>query len=272
MLSGTSALRRLIRVLLTEVDIEEVEDICYTAGSTHVMRTCRIGGQKYFLKFSDEDLFDDFDPSLQVLIEYLAYRVYGLYSGVRIPKIELVYDRSKKRVGIATTPAPGKQALSVRYDTKSLARKMSQGVYVDIFLANWDVVGTGSGNVFVDDKGATRIDPGGALTFRAQGGRKGRAFGPRAGELETMLGPGTGAGLVFRHSDLRVAAEEFLAVPWDRIDAEISAVEGEVTRELESKGMDDLLGQWGEDVRYIRRALESRHREVSEHARLVQQG
>jgi len=263
-------LRSVIRdMLLAEVDIEEVEDICYTAGSTHVMRTCRIGGEKYFLKFSDEDLFEDFDPSLQVLIEYLAYRIYGLYAGIKIPKVELVYDRSGGRVGIASTPARGEQALSARYDPKSLAKKLSQGVYVDIFLANWDVCGTGSGKVFVDPEGATRIDPGGALTFRAQGGRKGRAFGKRAGELETMLDPGSGAGRVFRHADLRVAAREFLGVPWSRIVSEITAVEGDVSAELESKGMDDLLGQWRSDVQDIRQTLKARHLEVKEHAELA---
>jgi hypothetical protein len=257
---------------LSEVDVEDVENICYTAGSTHVMKTCKIGGQKYFLKFSDEDLFDDVDPSLQVLVEYLAYRIYGLYAGIKIPKVELVYDRSRRQVGIATTPAPGKQALVVGYSPKGLAKKLSQGVYVDIFLANWDVIGTGSGNVFVDPTGATRIDPGGALTFRAQGGRKGRAFSKRAGELETMLDPDTGAGSVFRHSDLKVAAQEFLGVPWAQVDAEISAVGKEVAGELESKDMEELFRQWSADVRDIRQILKARHLEITEHARMVLKG
>lgn len=266
-----SQLRRIIReALLSEVDIEAVGDMCYAPGSTHVMKTCRIGGEKYFLKFSDEDLFDGFDPSLQVLVEYLAYRVYGLYAGIRIPRVELVYDRAKKRVGLATTPALGKQALKVGAPARVIGKAMSQGVYVDVFLSNWDVVGTGSGNVFLDPEvGATRIDPGGSLTFRAQGGRKGKSFSPRAGELETMLKGEQGAGLFFKHSDLKVAAKEFLAVGWEEIDATISRVHQEVAGELEVKGMSQLLGQWDSDVEEIRGTLQQRHVRVRQHAEFI---
>lgn len=266
-----SQLRRLIReALLSEVDIEEVGDMCYAPGSTHVMKTCRIGGEKYFLKFSDEDLFDGFDPSLQVLVEYLAYRIYGLYAGIRIPQVELVYDRAKKRVGLATTPASGEQALKVGTPAQVIGKAMSQGVYVDIFLSNWDVIGTGSGNVFVDpEQGATRIDPGGSLTFRAQGGRKGKSFSPRAGDLEVMLAGDKGAGLYFRHSDLTVAANEFLAVGWSEIDATISRVHQEVAGQLEEKGMTSLLGQWDSDVEEIRGTLQQRHMRVRQHAEFI---
>lgn len=263
-----SQLRRIIReAILAEVDIEDVSDICYAPGSTHVMKTCRIGGDKYFLKFSKEELFDGFDPSLQVLIEYLAYRIYGLYAGVRIPRVELVYDRSKQRVGLATTPAKGQQALAVGTSPKVIGRTMSQGVYVDVFLANWDVVGTGSGNVFVDpEEGATRIDPGGSLTFRAQGGRKGKAFSGTAGELETMLRGEKGAGYYFKHSDLQLAAAEFLRVDWPQIDATITRVGEEVSAELEQKGMSELLGEWRADVEEIRSILGTRYAKVSDHA------
>ena len=261
-------LRRLIQeAILSEVDIEDVSDVCYAPGSTHVMNTCRIGGDKYFLKFSKEDLFDGFDPSLQVLIEYLAYRIYGLYAGVRIPRVELVYDRSRKRVGLATTPAKGKQALAVGTGPEVIGKTMSQGIYVDIFLANWDAVGTGSGNVFVDpEEGATRIDPGGSLTFRAQGGRKGKAFSRTAGELETMLRTEKGAGYYFKHSDLQVAATEFLRVDWPQINATITRVGEEVSTELERKGMSELLDQWNADVEEIRSILDTRYSKVSDHA------
>lgn len=262
-------LRRLIReILMNEIDISDVQDFCYTAGSTHVMQTCNISGNKYFLKFSDEGLFDGVDPSLQILIEYLAYRIYGLYSGVQIPSPELVYDASNKRVGIATTPARGKPALG-RVDPKFLAKMMSQGVYIDVFLANWDVVGTGSGNVFSDDESATRIDPGGSLTFRAQGGRKGKAFGDKPGELETMLKKGSGTGNVYQYADLKVAAKEFLSVDWPKIASEIDAVGNEVSEQLQQRDMSDLLSQWESDVNLIKSTLAKRHNEVKSHAKYI---
>jgi hypothetical protein len=160
MLIRINELKELIRVaVLNEVDIEDVGDVCFAAGSTHVMKTCSIGGNKYYLKFSDESLFDGVNPSLQILVEYLAYKVYSLYPGVDIPSVELVYDRKGGKVGLATSAVAGKMALET-IPAKELASMLSAGVYVDIFLANWDVIGTGSGNVIADKGKATRIDTG----------------------------------------------------------------------------------------------------------------
>ena len=62
---------------------------------------------------------------------------------------------------------------------------------VDAWLANWDVVGLDADNIVKGPgKTAYRIDPGGSLTFRAQGGAK--AFPATAvDELETMRNPAT---------------------------------------------------------------------------------
>ena len=255
--------------VMREADIADVSDVCFTAGSTHVMKTCKIGGDKYFLKFSDESLFEDVDPSLQILVEYLAYRIYALYSGINVPHPELVYDSSGNKVGLATSPAPGQMALKVGTDPKLLAKMMSQGVYVDVFLANWDVIGTGSGNVFVDKDRAIRIDPGGSLTFRAQGGRKDAAFGSKVKELSTMFKAGTGTGDIYKHADLKAAAKEFLAVDWSTIEAEIDDVAAEVSEQLLQRKMKKLLSQWKSDVDYIRTTLAERHSEVEDHAQHV---
>jgi hypothetical protein len=270
-----SALRRIVReALLQEIDIEEVGEICYTHGSTHVMNTCKIGGEKYFLKFSDADLFDDHDPSLQVLIEYLAYRIYSLYSGVRIPRIELVYDKRGSRVGLASSPASGKQIFTHMVKDldaiKSIAKSMSSGVYVDVFLANWDVVA--SGNFFVDQEtgGATRIDPGGSMTFRAQGGRKGRNFNAQAGELDTMLKRGFGAGEVYTYADLEMAAREFEKVSWPQIESIIRRTEEEVAGEL-SGFNNELLSQWTDDIEHIINTLKLRHKIVMDHINFVRE-
>lgn len=255
---------------LLEVNIEDLADVCFTGGSTHVMKTCSIGGDKYFLKFSDEEgFYDGYDPSLQILVEYMAYSIYSLYSGIKIPGFKLVFDAAAKRVGLATTPAKGTPALG-RVDPKILGKMMSQGVYVDIFLSNWDVVGTGTGNVFYDEtEGATRIDPGGSLTFRAQGGRKGERFSPRAGDLKTMLQPG-GAGNVFQYADLQEAAAEFTRVPWSSIARKIEQVNSEVSGELSQRGMDELVSQWQADVAEISKKLESRHKVILDHIGFVE--
>ena len=265
-------LRHIIRALIVEsllpenVDVSEVGEMCYVDGSTHTMMTCKIGNDKYFLKFSETSLFDHkVHPSLQILIEYLAYSIYSLYSGIVIPNFQLVFDAEKDSVGLATTPARGRQALG-RIRPINLGEMLSQGVYVDIFLANWDVIGTGSGNVFVDDDVLTRIDPGGALTFRAQGGRKGRHFNPSASELETMLDPNFGgSGAIFQYSDLLAAAQEFNTVSWDAIATKINEVYVEVNNHLLDRGMSELSKQWTSEVNTILPILGKRWSAIAEH-------
>ncbi|MCO7058313.1 NUDIX domain-containing protein [Pseudomonas juntendi] len=58
---------------------------------------------------------------------------------------------------------------------------------VDAWLANWDAVGLGFDNIAVTGNGtASRIDPGGALLYRAQGAPKGAAFNKHANEWDTL--------------------------------------------------------------------------------------
>jgi len=262
-----SALRTIIaEAMISEIDIADVHSVVCAAGSTHIMQTCKIGKDKYFLKFSDENLFDESDPSLQVLIEYLAYRIYGLYPGVTIPaNIQLVYDKVQQRVGLASSVVRGEMGKE-SIPAQKLGKMMSAGVYVDVFLANWDVVGTGSGNVIVDKNRAIRIDPGGALTFRARGGRKGKKFSPRAGEIKTMLDPhSNGAGEVLNYADMKLAMKEFVAIPWSTISTEIKSVADEVSNELNSRKMKKLLSQWSDDVSEISSTLKARHKSILDH-------
>jgi hypothetical protein len=234
------------------------------------MQTCKIGKDKYYLKFSDEDLFEDnIHPSLQILIEYFAYSIYALYASIKIPKYQLVFDKSKDVVGLATSEVKGKSALG-RVPTKKLGKMMSQGVYVDIFLANWDVVGTGSGNVMIDDDDSvTRIDPGGSLTFRAQGGKKGSKFDANASELKSMLNPNFGAGEVFSYADLHEAAQTFLSVPREAIDKVMTEVYNDVNTQLLSRGMHKLAKQWQAEIKHIVPIMNKRWIEIAKHASLM---
>ena len=265
-----SSLRALIRGVLNEIDIGEVEGICMTAGSTHIMNTCFIGGDKFHLKFSDEaaEFAPSTDPSLQILVEWLAYKIYSLYPGVDIPeKIELVYDKARGRVGLATSSVPGRHGRSLGRD--ALAQGLSAGVYVDVFLANWDIGNTANIIARSSDSKPVRIDPGGALTFRARGSRKGRAFGDYPGELQTMISGNTVAADIFRYSDLRVAARTFSSVPWSRIESQLVACDDEIKEKLTSYDLVDLLEQWGSDSSYIMRTLRNRHREILENVEFV---
>jgi len=65
-----------------------------------------------------------------------------------------------------------------------------KGFVVDAWLANWDA--PLNDNIKIDSNGnAVRLDVGGSLDFRAQGARKGKAWGNTVGEIESMKKGGT---------------------------------------------------------------------------------
>ena len=65
--------------------------------------------------------------------------------------------------------------------------KVREDFVVDAWLANWDVFGLTNDNILTTPEGTpVRIDAGGALLFRAQGGPKGNQFGGTVGELQTL--------------------------------------------------------------------------------------
>lgn len=65
--------------------------------------------------------------------------------------------------------------------------KIKEGFAVDAWLSNWDVVGDGLNNIIVDEAGSpVRVDPGGSLMWRAQGGPKGDLFDNEVSELDTL--------------------------------------------------------------------------------------
>ena len=268
-------------MLVKEIGVKKFQSMKGTHGSTHQMNIAQLVGteERFFVKFSDidKDLWNegDPDPSMQCMSEYLAYRIYSLYPGVKIPsRIELVFDPENSRVGIATAAVKGKMALG-RIKPQQLAKQLQAGVYVDIFLANYDVIGTGTGNLMAsdDDESIYRIDPGSAFKYRARGGRKGSQFNVETGELKTMLDPrfnyGQAAGSVYQYADLKIAAKEFMAIPWQRIAATIDETEATVAQELKENDMNELLDQWHAEVSDIKKILEGRYRVVKKHAENV---
>ena len=65
-------------------------------------------------------------------------------------------------------------------------KELQNGFVIDALLANWDVIGLDYDNIILPSDGtsAVRIDNGGALTFRASGGKK--EFGNITTEIDSM--------------------------------------------------------------------------------------
>ncbi len=90
-------------------------------------------------------------------------------------------------LGVASRWLDHAQAFDVR--NHAHVKSMRQAFVAHAWLANWDSVGLLHDNVVIHRGKAVHIDPGGALEYRAMGGKKGGAFAGEVGELETMRDP-----------------------------------------------------------------------------------
>lgn len=119
--------------------------------------------------------------------EVLAAKLYEKM-GIEVPELHIVTRNGKPSVaskiidGLQSNPSALK------------AGKVSgvgDGFIADAWLGNWDVVGLGYDNLLVKANRAIRIDTGGALRYRAQGGLKGKAFGKTVDEIDSLRNPST---------------------------------------------------------------------------------
>lgn len=147
-------------------------------------------GQEWYVKTPTgrADKYKEATGEELVRNEVLAAELYRA-AGIEVPEVAIAVREGK--VSIASKIIP---------DLKSdaaLLKKGIPGVYdgfaVDAWLGNWDVVGASFDNLLIKGGKAIRVDTGGALRFRAQGGPKGDAFGDVVTELDSLRNPGTNA-------------------------------------------------------------------------------
>jgi hypothetical protein len=118
-----------------------------------------------------------------VASEVLAGKLYA-EAGVAVP--ETRFAQHEGAPGIASRIVPTEKVPSG--ELSGLAGT-AEGFAADAWLANWDVVGLDFDNLSKSNGKAMRLDAGGALEFRAQGGKKGSAFGNEVLELKTLRDP-----------------------------------------------------------------------------------
>lgn len=110
--------------------------------------------------------------------EVLAAKLYEL-AGIEVPELHLTQMGGKTSVASKIIDGLAKGA------TNELA-KAADGFAVDAWLGNWDVVGMDFDNLLLRAGVPVRVDTGGALRYRAQGGLKGSAFGNKVNEIDTL--------------------------------------------------------------------------------------
>jgi hypothetical protein len=147
-------------------------------------------------------------------------------AGVAIADMRLVTINN--RLGTASPMISGaKDDLPDRLSDSGYVAKLRVGFAADVWLANWDVTGLYYDNVLTDAKGdPVRIDPGGALFYRAQGHPKGKNFGPTVGEWDTLrdraINPESASVFAdMTRNQLRDSVRRVLAVTPDQIAAAV---------------------------------------------------
>lgn len=132
-------------------------------------------GVEWYVKFpGDEDVAKS---------EVLAAKLYEAL-GIAGQDAKLITKGGK--LGIASRWVDVKKAGSPAALSK--VDGVKSGFAADAWLANWDVVGMGYDNLQVGADGkAVRVDAGGSLQYRAQGGKK--VFGDNVIEIDSLRDP-----------------------------------------------------------------------------------
>lgn len=209
-------------------------------------------GEKYYVKKAESK-----DRATNEIIASKLYQAYGLNS----PRIDYV-DFGDGNVGTATKWIDGLE----KFDPTNIAhvKEARKGFLVDAFLANWDVFGQDWDNAHIAPSGeVVRLDPGGALLFRAMkgSGRKGHLFGDKVAELDTFQNHDSIPGFnrsaeVFgdksllgqmSQNELRAALKEFSKVDINQVQNIVASV----------NDFNDVM----ENVK-LRQKLANRHKDI----------
>ena len=146
-----------------------------------------VDGNEYYVKAPKS--------ALHAKVEVLSAKLYDA-AGVRVPQITPI--RLKGKIGSANVDGQLGVASKIEAVDDITPAKMQSlqgagdGFATDVWLANWDVIGNGAARelnmkLLKGGGGALRIDTGGTLFLRAQGGRK--TFGAAIDELDSLRDP-----------------------------------------------------------------------------------
>tara|TARA_Y100000310_G_scaffold324189_1_gene385752 strand:- start:9038 stop:9856 length:819 start_codon:yes stop_codon:yes gene_type:complete len=226
------------------------------------------GGPRWYSKSAKDDLL--------TVNEYLSWRLYRAF-GVRVaPNAVLMVDDSN-RLRFVSQQVRGDQVPASADVVKAVrGTNFKDGLFVDAWLGNWDVIGNAPRfNLFVDSsKKVARIDTGG-LDFRAMGSRKRPGqFGRQASEMGTFAGLGGGqarmssktakvfAGMT--QQDIGRAAKIWKRASWSKLSGVIRGTAKEVQEVCKAHGLTDLGRRADKYVREMGSTLKSRHAHVDQ--------
>ena len=136
-------------------------------------------GNQIYAKVAQSKLHADNEVLAAAMYETLGISTARLRKGILADGTEVVFSPMIEGA---------KPDLGQKLGDQEFIGAIQDGFAVDAWLANWDVAGTGYDNIVSDANGEpVRVDPGGALLFRAQGAPKGDAFDANATEIDTLI-------------------------------------------------------------------------------------
>ncbi len=140
------------------------------------------------LKETDDLYYIKYGAEAQIRSEQLAGELYELGGIPSTKKMIVSYTIPPKNVWASETEKFGVATKFMpinRLPDSNDVKIVREGFGMDCWLANWDALK--DGNVVMSAGNAARLDVGGALCFRARGGRKGIDFGENVGELTSFF-------------------------------------------------------------------------------------
>jgi ribosomal protein L35AE/L33A len=191
-------------------------------------------GNRFYVKKPKSDLHAE--------NEVLAAALYKLL-GVDAAEIGIGSGDDGVKMTFSPDIIDSKQDLQQQLNNPEYLAKLQEGFAVDAWLGNWDVAGLGFDNVMSDGSGnPVRVDPGGALLFRAMGKPKGSLFGNEVNELDTLRDPSMNpqSAAVFgsmTDEQQKESARKLLAISNDDIDTMVDGIviDPEAGQEIKDK-------------------------------------
>lgn len=166
--------------------LDGLEDLGPAGGSTGARVVADALGRRFVRKAGTSA--DHLREEASALAAYRA-------AGVAVPETRLYDDGAGRPVMLSQWVEGKRLGELTEAEREAVIPKIRDGFGVDAILANWDALGSDLDNIIVRPDGTpVRIDVGGSLRFRAQGGPKGAAFGGSPGEIFSMRDPKVNPG------------------------------------------------------------------------------
>jgi len=170
-----------------------VEDVQATFDTSNWKKTGSQAGSNQGAFYTDPDTGNQYYVKKPKSDKHFANEVLGgaLYeeAGVKFGRAYKGIDKNGNSVLVSPLVEGSDADFGSKKSDSDVKKNAQDDFAVDAWLGNYDVIGLEYDNVLTDKDGnVTRIDAGGSLLFRAQGGTD-KEFGPEATQVDSMRNP-----------------------------------------------------------------------------------